>query len=105
MKNLLFFLLLAGCNPFHTLRPTSEELVTSGNARREYKLCPRPLYCYKTLGHVMCYTKPCLESNDRISGYYGQHPFYPNIPECIEHEQLDEVMRIRKVLVFSGAGA
>lgn len=76
-----FFLLMSisflcsACNPLMIVRPDSEALNTKGWARQpRTPKHPEPLYCYKTLGDVMCYPNPQYGLDKRLSGYYGPKP-------------------------------
>ena len=55
-------------------RPDSQQLVEKGWAK---EACDKkkhdPLYCYNTLGRVVCHTAP-LKDQERLSNYYGPKP-------------------------------
>jgi hypothetical protein len=67
MVYILIFLLLGGCNPFGVFRPTSDELLTSGWAPNpddpvRKKSEKKQLYCYRTLGEIVCYPESLGDS-------------------------------------------
>ena len=61
-------LLLTGCNPFWMMAPSSEKIQTSNWAPQKKPTKKPKLYCYKTLGEVMCYKKPIKGAEERFVG-------------------------------------
>ena len=69
----IFFLIgvllsLTACNPFATMRPTTERIQTRHWAPMD-KLKPvEALYCYRSLGTVECYHDPQVGREDCLVG-------------------------------------
>lgn len=77
MVFVLICLLLSGCNPFGAFRPTSDELLATNWAPNpeDPRRSPhekQPLYCYRTLGEVVCYTESLGDSE--ASRLVGKSP-------------------------------
>jgi predicted small lipoprotein YifL len=65
---IIFLILnLTGCGHLDFLKPDSEKIQKKGWARhKEEKLSEPPLYCYRTLGEIMCYKNPIKEREDLL---------------------------------------
>ena len=95
MVFVLMFLLLSGCNPFGSFRPTSDELLTTNWAPdpddpRRSKKEKQQLYCYRTLGEVVCYTESLGDSEaNRLVGKspepFEKEPTKPDIISWIPY--------------------
>lgn len=68
MHYILLILCLSGCNFFGGFKPDSQDIVSSNWATNSPPETPEQLYCYKTLGELMCYKKPLTNSGDRLVG-------------------------------------
>ncbi|MHA1558758.1 MAG: hypothetical protein ACTSXG_03010 [Alphaproteobacteria bacterium] len=75
-------LFMAGCNIFD--KPTSQEIIESGWAKHvsyDTKYKQRSLYCYTTLGNIVCYKKPLKGAEDRLIKYGAKSFKKPQIQE------------------------
>ena len=74
-----FVLLLSGCNPFSAYRQNSEEILKRDWAKSERFEEPDEMYCYRTLGDVVCYDNALPEGHkERLKGTADHEPKRPH---------------------------
>ena len=78
MRSLLFLFLLAGSlmGCAETIRGNIDKLFMEGT--KQSRAVAQPVYCYRTIGKVNCYSQPLpgKEAN-RLIGYDGKSPRSP----------------------------
>ncbi len=57
---------LSSCNPFKVFAPTSDELANKNWAFAKTSTDTQNLYCYRTLGEMMCYPHPLPGQESRL---------------------------------------
>ena len=75
MRSLLFLFVLAGslmcCAG--TIRENIDKLFMEGT--KQSRAMPQPVYCYRTIGKVNCYSQPLPgQEANRLIGYDGKSP-------------------------------
>ena len=75
MRSLLVVFLLAGSlmGCAETIRANIDKLFMEDN--KQIRAVPQPVYCYRTIGKVNCYSQPLPgQEANRLVGYDGKSP-------------------------------
>ena len=75
MRSLLFLFLLAGSlmGCAETIRANIDKLLMDDT--KQIRAVPQPVYCYRTIGKVNCYSQPLPgQEANRLIGYDGKSP-------------------------------
>ncbi len=80
VTSLIFIaLILGGCNPFSAYRQNSQEILSRDWAKSERFEEQDPMYCYRTLGDVVCYNNPLPKEHlERLKGTTETEPSIPH---------------------------